>query len=510
MDPRAIVEAEVARERERRIAMARIRRSFAAWCEFGPPTERGPVRLQRWQLHLAGELQRISRLAAQGKSLRVIIDAPPQSGKSEMVSRRLPVWHMASHGQSVGIGSYSHDLAVEHSIGAREIARSRQARELWPHLARATTAAERDEDSQTLRDRDDDWSIPSHTPDKRNPRFVARGIGGGLSGRSLSLFIPDDLFKDQNEYNSLARRDTVWRWYASQVEARLQEHGGVCILTGTRWGVDDAHERLRRICGDGGVPVEVWSYPLRAGDNDFMGRAPGEYLTDRWTPEKEAQARVMYGSRLAAAILDGKPTPDEGALWQRRWLENLFPGDPATVAWSCDYTMLALDGAATAGGGDWSVLTWWGVMGGKALKLDQWREQLGYPELRALVARKIAQCRPAGTVIEDASAGRQVVQDLQQSIPGIIAIPVSKAKGVRYRSVLPLWEAGSVLLPALAPWRGDYTERIIVLTGEGDEIDDEADSDTLFLSWWKDRAAVAAVGSALDTVAETLEHGLWM
>ena len=58
-------------------------------------------------------------------------------------------------------------------------------------------------------------------------------------------------------------------------------------------------------------------------------------------------------------------------------------------------------------------------------------------------------------------------------------------------------EAGSVMLPEAAPWVGDLVERLVVITGEGDEVDDEADAMAMALRWRREHARPVDVGGYL-------------
>lgn len=474
--------------------------SLAAWCEAGPPGEFGPLRLRTWQRKLCARLQRFAEDVVAGRDPRLNVSAPQQEGKSELIARRFLTWVMANYNVSVGMGSYGHDLATEHSRAARELLRSGEAKLAWPHLA-GEKADEDDDNGQKLVDKDDDWSIPSRTPDQRNPRYIARGVGGGLSGRTLALFAADDAFKDEADYGSGARREQVRRWLRSVVLARIRQRGGGLVNIGTRYGTDDVHGMLETWAKSGGTPVESFNVPLRAKEDDDAGREPGEYISEGWTPEKEARTRAELGSRMASAILDCSPTPDEGGAWKRTWFSRRYKGDPAAVARLADLTVLALDGAATAGGGDCSVLVWWGIFGGKARKLGQWRDQLGFPDLLALCRDVRAKTRPNALLVEDASAGRQAIQTLELEFP-VTPVKVSKSKRVRYNAVSPLWESGAMEYPEEADWMADYIERMVVIQGEGDEVDDEADADAIFGAWWLEHGGEPDPSDVLEAMRE--------
>ena len=455
------------------------RASLAAWCEYGPPTERGPLVMRGWQRHLAGELEAFAAAVRRGEAPRLIVHAPPQAGKSEVVARRYPVWCLA-RGLSVALCSYADTLAVEHSIAARGLAQSDEARLLWPHLSREVG---RDARGRMLRDTLDDWTVPPDG-DRPPPRYLARGVGGGLSGRTVDVVIIDDPFRDAADAQSAARRATVWSWYLSAVRARVDATGGGIVVMHTRWHVDDLAGRLERETAE---PWRVLSYPLVAGEGDALGRAPGDVL-DPWTAERAETTRTTVGSRLYAAMYQGRPTLDEGAIIRRAWLSHRYAETPAVVARRCELTALSLDPAATEGRGDYSVLQWWGWEGGRAYLLGQWRGQWAYPTLRQTVLDAHRACRPSAVLVEDTSSGRALADELARAVPGLVRLPARGAKGARISAETPAMEAGAVLLPASEPWVGDVVERLVVITGEGDEVDDEADAMCMALRWRRERA----------------------
>ena len=153
--------------------------------------------------------------------------------------------------------------------------------------------------------------------------------------------------------------------------------------------------------------------------------------------------------------------------------------------------VISVDGAATDGGGDHTVMQLWGFTHGRAKLFKQWRGQWGFPAFCQALDDAISQHKPHAVLIEDTSNGRAVRQSLQQRHRGIIPISVSGLgdKRARIRPTLALWESGSVELPRAehAPWVGDFVDRMLRVTGQGAEVDDEADAATIALSWWQGR-----------------------
>ena len=498
-------EALAALRLEQSIRRARV--DLAVWMEIAGPTVIGDFILADWQRDAAKHLQAFSaqlveaeRAHAAGAAavqIRAALEVMTQAGKSEAVCRFI-AWHMASTGQSTALGSFADSLSVELSRKVRALLRSGIARRVWLHLQRAASASadERDTESgEVIKDTERDWSIPNIRAGRSNTRFVARGRGGTLNGRSVWLVVLDDLIKDEMDYASFAARDEAWSFIRSSAETRVATRGGGILQVGSRWGTDDTVARYKKLEALGGHPLIVWSYPLRAKADDLMGRPVGAYLLPGWGPEREAAQRATYGARLSAAILDCAPIEDAGSTFKSEFFSRTYVGNPAEVARICDWHVLALDGAETAGAGDWSVLTWVGRRAGAYLKLGQWRQQVELPELLMLVRNAIAETRPHGTLVEVKSSGKAVYQTLSREIPGLVPVQKSRSKRDCYLAASPVFEGGSWLMPAEAqPWQQGYTERMTAITGLKDgEVDDEADADVMVILWDQERQGTAEV-----------------
>ena len=233
------------------------------------------------------------------------------------------------------------------------------------------------------------------------------------------------------------------------------------------------------------VVVHEVEYPVRARAGSADGRPEGAYISEGWTEAKERAARILYG-RHAPAILDCRPAPDTGHVWLRDYFVNRYEVTPVEQARMCDRTALVIDGAATHGGGDHTSIDWWGWIGARSYLLGTWRGQWGYPVLRQTVLDVYAQVRPDAVVVEDASSGRQIVQEMERTFRGIEKVTARGRKRLRWEAVHPQHRAGQVFYPRSldAPWMGERIARLLVLTGEGEgEVDDEADTEALALTW---------------------------
>ena len=174
---------------------------------------------------------------------------------------------------------------------------------------------------------------------------LATSVGGQATGYGADLFVLDDLFKNWQEARSQVQRDHVYNWYLSVARLRLQTDASVLVPM-TRWNQDDIIGRL--LANDDDGQWEVLNLPALAGDDDPLGRAPGEPLCEAmFTKDDVLQQMADLGPYLSAALLQQSPTTPEGELFLRsKWDFVDEPPIKPTAA------VRMWDKAATAGGGD--------------------------------------------------------------------------------------------------------------------------------------------------------------
>ena len=164
-----------------------------------------------------------------GRITRLMIFAPPQHGKSELASVRLPAYWLGRRpNDPVILTSYAASLAYSKSRQARTIVESPRFNKLFP-------AVQTRPDSRAV----DHWSLK---PPLRGS-LLAAGVGGPITGHGALLGIIDDPFENWQAAQSLAVRDTVWEWYRTTFRTRIWE-GGAIVLIMTRWHEDDLAGRL--------------------------------------------------------------------------------------------------------------------------------------------------------------------------------------------------------------------------------------------------------------------------
>ncbi len=144
-------------------------------------------------------------------------------------------------------------------------------------------------------------------------RYLAAGVGGSVTGSRADLAIVDDPVKSREEADSQRIRDIAYNWFRADLLTRLKP-GGRIVLIMTRWHEDDLAGRLLQDEPDRWQRVTL---PAIAGDNDALGRAPGEPLWPAWQPLATLQdIRRTLGERDFAALYQQAPRPPDGALFK--------------------------------------------------------------------------------------------------------------------------------------------------------------------------------------------------
>ena len=376
-----------------------------------------------------------------GHTKRLVISMPPRSGKSELISHYLPAWYVASFpNKQVILAGYETTFAAEWGGKAREV-----IVEHGPEVFGVTV----DEHNSAR----NNWRVKHEMAAYSVMRTA--GLGGPLTGKGADMLVLDDPVKNADSVLSQNARDRMWDWWVSVAYTRLQK-GGTAIVVGTRWHEDDLIGRLIRQRDEGEEDWEVLNLPAIAEPGDPIGRTEGEALwPEMFPPEVLEQIRRTQGPYWWAAMYMGRPTPLEGGVLKREWMNNRYSAPPAMQR-----VIQTVDSAAKSGeDNDYSIVATWGTDGIDFYLLDVWRAKVEFPELKRAVSDQFIKHQPSAVYVEDASSGMSLLQEMQREtmIPVIAQQPISNKLG-RVHAVSGLFQSGKVKLPRTAPWLAEWIE----------------------------------------------------
>ena len=415
--------------------------------------------LDNWHIQLlCGEVDRIRTTP----NTCIAVALPPRSLKSIIISVALPAWLLGHNPRmEVVCVSYGQELADQLSSDCRRIMLTAWYRRMFPE------------------DRLDKQAV-GHLATTQGGKRYATSVGGALTGIGADVIIVDDPMKP-DEALSDAERTRINGWARHTLFTRLNKKAdNRIIVVQQRLHEDDMIGHVMGITG-----FELLSFPAIAQDDEeHIIRTPFGILThsrkagEALHPEREPlevleRQRILLGTENFAAQYLQSPTPPGGGLVKTHWFPRYDLANKPTFtrifqSWDC----------ASKGGqlNDHSVCTTWGVTYKKEVfLLHVYRARLEYPELKRKLREMAEQFRAGVVLIEDASAGTQLIQELRrEGFARITPIKALRDKVMRMAAQTPMIEAGRVFIPQDAPWLADYLHELAMFP-KG-KFDDQVDS----------------------------------
>lgn len=190
-------------------------------------------------------------LFAKGKIKKLMVTEPPQHGKSEGSTRRLPTYmHGHNPNLRIAVASYNTPFARKFNRDCQRIIDDKIYHELFPETylnqSQVVTIS-----SNYLRNSEEFEFVG------QKGSLKAVGRGGPLTGNPVDIMIMDDLYKDYSEGNSPIVRQSVWDWYLSTVKTRLHNDSQELIVF-TRWNEDDLIGRIEESPAEQVINLESW------------------------------------------------------------------------------------------------------------------------------------------------------------------------------------------------------------------------------------------------------------
>jgi len=182
----------------------------------------------------------------------LIINLPPQVGKSEILSRKAPPYALGKNPDwRIMLTSYNASLAHTLSRQARNMIKTDEYQRVFGILGvDEEDAVILSEDSRSV----NNWSLHG-----KRGGMLAAGVGGGLPGHAADFLIIDDPVKDDDEYKNERFHEEQEHWFWSVAYARVSKDIGRFALCQTRWSEDDLTGRLLKKQPE----VNFWWYVLR-------------------------------------------------------------------------------------------------------------------------------------------------------------------------------------------------------------------------------------------------------
>ena len=274
---------------------------------------------------------------AMGEIKKLMITMPPQHGKSEGATRRLPAFVLGQDpDKRIAIVSYNAIKARKFNRELQRIMDDDRYYELFPQtlLAGQASYQEQGRRSRNYARNSDECEIVGY-----QGSFKTIGVGGSLTGEPVDMLIMDDLYKDASSAWSPVIRQNVADWYDTVASTRLHNDSQQ-LLVFTRWHMEDLAGRLLEQEGiyDPIENPQGWllvSFPAiqNRPPSEQDPRAEGEPL---W-PERHSLEKLLEIKGRSPTVFESlyqqNPQPSQGLMYEEFNCYTDLPSRSYSVAY---------------------------------------------------------------------------------------------------------------------------------------------------------------------------------
>lgn len=440
----------------------------------------------RFSLFLADTLQRFIEEDTGNAYDILVLEAPPQHGKSTTVTESLPSWCMGKFPNwRIILASYNDESAERFARRNREKVENFGESLFGISIGDVNRATE--------------FELQS------GGRLISRGILAGITGNSANLLLIDDPIKNRTEADSPARRAQLWNEWLNSLKSRLAAKAKVVVVM-TPWHEDDLAGRILQREKN----VRLVRLPVEAERGDAMGRKKGEALCPELGRDKAwlRQFKAAYledtdgGGRAWAALYQCSPRAEEGNMVKRSWWKTYDTADITAFGTTVISVDAAFKGEERS---DFVAIEVWSKRENDYYLRFCLNRHMDFPQTLAairMVRRMYGEA--LAVLIEDKANGSAIIQMLQREM---FCIPVEPRGGkqARVSAVSPMMESGHVFLPKGERFVSAFVDQFTAFPAG--KHDDMVDAATQALSYLL--AASGEVGrteQTTETVPDAFAH----
>jgi predicted phage terminase large subunit-like protein len=391
---------------------------------------------------------------------RLIINVPPRTLKSTLVTIIFPVWvWLTDPSHHFLMASYNLDLSCEHSAKRRLLLQSAWFRDVCHNRLRLTGGRNRVE----------------QYVNSKGGQMIATSVTATAWGRGCDTAIIDDpLSADQ----ALSDRERSYPniWINGSLRSRLNDPATAAIIVVMQrlheWDLTGyllesepglwTHVRIPLVAEED----EKWEFPI---SGRIVERKVGEVLMpQRFTPEvveeRRSQREVFCGQ------YQQRPAPAEGNYIKHSDIRCYGGIDPKTgqpdekLPTSFDMKIISVDcsykNSATS---DFVAIGVIGVKGRKKFVLNVINKRLDVASTVAEITRQWQIHRfVCAVLVEDAANGQAVIQLLQANVSGVIAVNPQGGKASRMHAAAVGWQAGEWYVDRNASWTEPFLGQLMM------------------------------------------------
>jgi len=432
------------------------RRSFIDYLSYtnGPTWKR-----TRFAEYVANELQSFIEEETGNAYDILVLESPPQHGKSMNVTEALPSYCLGRHPNwRVILASYNDETAERFARRNKEKVANHGETLFGVTIGDVNRSTEFELKATG-------GAIPG--------RLISRGMLAGITGNPANFLLIDDPIKNRTEADSPTRRQQIWNEWLNSLKSRLAAGAKVVVIM-TPWHEDDLAARLLATEKN----IKLVRLPVEAELDDPMGREVGDPLCPELGKDKKwlEQFKTSYlsdpegGPRAWSALYQCAPRVEGGNLVQRSWWKYYDPKEIAqfgTEVISVDATFKGNDN------NDFVAIEVWGKRGNDYYLRYCLNRHMDFPQtVQAIRTVRSLYPRALAVLIEDKANGSAIIQTLQREM-FCIAVNPKGGKVARVNAVSPAIESGHVYLPNGEAWVSGFVDQFTAFpAGKNDDMVD--------------------------------------
>ena len=423
----------------------------------------------------------------EGKIKRLMVFLPPRSSKSVICSKLFPAWYIGRNpSHEILTVSHSDQLSSDFGRSVRDIVNTEEFHKIFRgvHLRSDVRAAGK-------------WKT------NQNGTYYAAGVRSQIAGRGAHMAILDDVMSEEDAFSDAGRR-YIKEWYPAGLRTRIMPNGAILIIN-TRFHYDDLCgwllKQQENMSEYETIPWEVIKIPawLDEESAELLDLPVGGSYFPEWKTKEvlqmdENEIKASNGSRYWNSLYMQDPTPEEGGLIKKRWLQNWEDPEPP----SCDFVIQTFDTAfSTKTTADFSVIQTWGIFylhdqdekgyetyAPNLILLGNIKGRFEYPELRRLSQKLYNEHRPDVCMVEKKASGQSLIQDMRRAGLPVMEYNPDRDKVSRVYAASPIMEAGRLWIPKNKKWADDLIEELIRFPNAAH--DDQVDALTMAVHYMKE------------------------
>lgn len=422
------------------------RRSLREFVEQAWPIVESVPFVSNWHIdEICRQLEAVTR----GETSRLLINIPPGTAKSLIVSVFWPAWEWATDPTLRYLtASYGQDLATRDAVKMRVLVESMWFQSFWPVAFRA------DQNQKTrFENESGGWRI-------------ATSVGGRGTGEHPDRIVIDDPH-NAKEAESDAERQSAVDWFTQTVSTRGVTRSAAIVIVMQRLHELDLSGHVLQ-----GQTASEWVHlclPMRAESPNALvktkatrpsvdTRSPGDLLwPSLFTEAKVSSLERALGSYATAGQLQQRPAPAEGGILKLKWLRYYDEETTPLV----DSVVISVDPALKdKQQHDFWAMQAWGVKGPNRYALRRVHGRYGLSEAMLQIqdlhrwATDTFDGKGVLVLIENAAAGPDAIRTLRRRITGVVPWTARGDKIQRAMAASPVLEGGNVFVPGVEDMTG--------------------------------------------------------